>query len=112
HIAALILLTAPLNLAAAQGRCGGDRAGTPACDTTPAKLPFAPTGWKTVALDHFSIQATDYRKEAAYYATLMNWKMRSDDGTKAVMDIGDIGSVVIRGGYQAPPPPPPTAADS
>ncbi|MEP6621660.1 MAG: VOC family protein [bacterium] len=100
--------------ASAQGRCGGDRANTPACsDTTSAKLPFAPTGWKTVALDHFSMQVTDYKKEAAYYATLMNWKVRSDDGTKAVLDIGDIGSVVIRGGYQPPPPPPPpTAADS
>src|ERR1043166_3474161 len=102
------------SVASAQGQCKGRPAeGTPACDTTPAKLPFAPTGWKTVALDHFSMQATDYKKEAAYYATLMNWKMRSDDGTKAVMDIGDIGSAVIRGGYQAPPPPPPpTAADS
>jgi predicted enzyme related to lactoylglutathione lyase len=113
RLAALTLLVAPLSLATAQGRCGGDRAATPACDTTPAKLPFAPTGWKTVALDHFSMQATDYKKEAAYYATLMNWKMRSDDGSKAVMDIGDIGSVIIRGGFQAPPPPPPpTAADS
>ncbi|MDB4913623.1 MAG: Glyoxalase [Gemmatimonadetes bacterium] len=96
----------------AQGSCGGARAGTPACDTTPAKLPFAPAPWKTVALDHFSIQATDYKREAAYYATLMGWKMRSDDGTKAVMDIGDIGSAVIRGGYVAPPPPVLSAADS
>lgn len=103
----------PLSFAAAQGRCGGDRAGTPACDTTPAKAPFAATGWKTVALDHFSVQAVDYKKEAAYYATLMNWKIRSDDGTKAVLDVGDVGGVVIRGGFQAPPPPPPpTAADS
>jgi hypothetical protein len=35
----------------AQGQCGGARAGTPACDRTPAKLPFEPTGWKTVLLD-------------------------------------------------------------
>ena len=81
-----------------------------------AKAPFAPTGWKTVALDHFSMQTVDYKKEAAYYATLMNWKVRNDDGNKAVLDIGDIGTVVIvRGGYVAPPPPPPrvpTAANS
>jgi catechol 2,3-dioxygenase-like lactoylglutathione lyase family enzyme len=112
----VVLLIAPAAVASAQGRCGGDRAGTSACDTTPAKLPFAPTGWKTVALDHFTMQASDYKKETAYYATLMNWKVRSDDGTKAILDIGDIGSVEIRGGFQAPPPPPPapppTAADS
>jgi catechol 2,3-dioxygenase-like lactoylglutathione lyase family enzyme len=101
------------HVAAAQGRCGGDRAGTPACDTMPAKAPFAPTGWKTVALDHFAMRAADYKKEAAYYATLMNWKVRSDDGTQAVLDAGDVGRIIIRGGYQAPPPPPPpTAADS
>ena len=90
----------------AQGQCGGARAGTPECDPTPAKLPFEPTGWKTVLLDHFSCQAVDYAKEAAYYAALMNWKIRSDDGKQAVLDIGDWGGLVLRGGYQAPPPPP------
>ena len=40
----------------AQGQCGGARAGTPECDPTPAKLPFEPTGWKTVLLDHLSCQ--------------------------------------------------------
>jgi hypothetical protein len=64
----------------AQGQCGGARAGTPECDPTPAKLPFEPTGWKTVLLDHFSCQAEDYSKEAAYDTALMNWKIRSDDG--------------------------------
>ncbi|HXT29557.1 MAG TPA: hypothetical protein VN716_09765, partial [Vicinamibacterales bacterium] len=73
----------------AQGQCGGARAGTPECDTTPAKLPFEATGWKTVLLDHFSCQVADYQKEAAYYAALMNWKIRSDDGKQAVLDIGD-----------------------
>jgi catechol 2,3-dioxygenase-like lactoylglutathione lyase family enzyme len=93
----------------AQGQCGGARAGTPECDTTPAKLPFEPTGWKTVLLDHFSCQVADYPKEAAYYAALMNWKVRSDDGTQAVLDVGNWGGLVLRGGYQAPPPP---AADA
>lgn len=102
---ALAAALAPLAAAGAQSRCGTSRA-TTVCDSTPAKPPFAPTGWKTVALDHFSIQATDYRKEAAYYATLMNWRLRSDDGTKAVLDVGTLGAVEIRGGYQVPPPPP------
>ena len=109
---------APLGLVSAQGSCGGARAGTPACDTTPAKAPFAATGWKTVALDHFSMQATDPKREAAYYATLMNWKVRSDDGSTIVMDMGDVGSVYIRGGVVAPPasaaptPPPGAAGDT
>jgi catechol 2,3-dioxygenase-like lactoylglutathione lyase family enzyme len=90
----------------AQGQCGGTRAGTPECDPTPAKLPFEPTGWKTVLLDHFSCQVVDYPKEAAYYAALMNWTIRSDDGKQAVLDIGDWGGLVLRGGYQAPPPAP------
>jgi len=93
-------------VAFAQGQCGGARAGTPECDPTPAKLPFEPTGWKTVLLDHFSCQVVDYPKEAAYYAALMNWPIRSDDGKQAVLDIGDWGGLVLRGGYQAPPAPP------
>jgi len=96
--------------ALAQGQCGGARAGTPECDPTPAKLPFEPTGWNTVLLDHFSCQVVDYPKEAAYYAALMNWKIRSDDGKQAVLDIGDWGGLILRGGFQAPPPAP--AADA
>ena len=93
----------------AQGQCGGARKGTPECDPTPAKLPFEPTGWKTVLLDHFSCQVVDYPKEAAFYAALMNWKIRSDDGKQAILDIGNWGGLVLRGGYVAPPPPPPSA---
>ena len=90
----------------AQGQCGGAKAGTPECDTTPAKLPFEPTGWRTVLLDHFSCQAGDYAKEAAFYQALMNWPVRNDDGTQATLDIGDWGGLIVRGGYVAPPAPP------
>src|SRR3954464_10221919 len=75
-----------------QGRCGGANANDPGCDKTPAKAPFDPTGWKTVSMDHFTVQAADYKKEVAYLATLMNWKIRSDDGRQALMDIGDWAS--------------------
>ena len=95
--------------ALAQGSCGGARAGTPGCDPTPAKLPFERTGWKTVLLNHLSCQVGDYQKEAAYYAALMNWPIRSDDGKQAVLDIGDWGGLIIRGGYTPPPAPPPAA---
>jgi catechol 2,3-dioxygenase-like lactoylglutathione lyase family enzyme len=98
--------------ALAQGQCGGARAGTPECDPTPAKLPFEPTGWKTVLLDHLSCQVADYPKEAAYYAALMNWKIRSDDGKQAMLDIGDWGGLLLRGGYQAPPAPPAPPPDA
>src|ERR1019366_4862862 len=111
----IAVVAAPMS-AFAQGRCGGARAGTAACDTMPARLPFERAGWKTVYMDHFTMQCADYKREAAYYTTLMGWKVRGDDGTKIVLDIGDnVGSVIIRGGFVAPPtppPPPPAAGDS
>ena len=74
-------------------------------DTTPLVPPFEPTGWKTVWLDHLNYQCVDYRKAAAFYATLMGWKVRSDDGKQALLDIGEnSGGIVIRGGLAAPPP--------
>jgi catechol 2,3-dioxygenase-like lactoylglutathione lyase family enzyme len=106
----MAMVASPVSSALSQGRCGGTRAGTAACDTTPWKYPFDPTGWKTVLLDRFTMQAADYEQEAAYYASLMNWTVRSDDGTRAVLDIGDVGTVIIRGGYQAPAPTAPPRA--
>src|SRR5262245_44611481 len=74
-------------------------------DTTPLVPPFEPTGWKTVWLDHLNYQCVDYKKAAAFYATLMGWKVRSDDGKQAVLDIGEnSGGIVIRGGMTGPPP--------
>jgi len=83
---------------------GAGRRGAPR-DTTPLVLPFEPTGWKTVWLDHFNYQCTDYKKAAAFYGTLMGWKVRSDDGSQCVMDIGDnVGGIILRNGLTAPPP--------
>jgi catechol 2,3-dioxygenase-like lactoylglutathione lyase family enzyme len=96
----------------AQGQCGGARANLPECDPTPGKLPFERTGWKTVLLDHFSCQCVDYQKEAAFYQSLMNWKIVADDGKQATLDINGWASFVIRGGYQAPPPPPAPPPDA
>src|SRR6478609_7174066 len=74
-------------------------------DTTPLVPPFEATGWSTVWLDHLSYRCVDYRKAAPFYATLMGWKVRSDDGTQAVLDIGEnSGGIIIRGGLAAPPP--------
>jgi catechol 2,3-dioxygenase-like lactoylglutathione lyase family enzyme len=57
---------------------------------------FTPTGWKTVGLDHITFQVADYRKEAAFYIAVMGWTLRRDDGTQAVMDLGDWGTVIFR----------------
>lgn len=78
-----------------QGRCM--RAfGTPACNTTGIPPVFEPTGWKTVSLDHVTFHVADYQKEAAFYIALMGWKLRSDDGKQAVLDIGDWGSAIFK----------------
>ena len=91
----LLAAGAPLGSLIAQGRCM--RAlGTPACDTMPIKPPFDPTGWRTVALDNITMSVADYRKEAAFYDALMGWKLRSDDGTQAVMDMGDVGTMILK----------------
>jgi catechol 2,3-dioxygenase-like lactoylglutathione lyase family enzyme len=84
-----------------QGKCR-DGYGTKSCPlpadvaTAAIKPVFAPTGWKTVGLDHIAFEMPDYRKEAAFYIALMGWKLRSDDGKQAVLDIGDWGSAIFR----------------
>jgi catechol 2,3-dioxygenase-like lactoylglutathione lyase family enzyme len=91
-------------LAAGQGRCR-DGYATQECPltesvaTAPIAPVFAPTGWKTVALDHITFETPEYRKEAAFYIALMGWKLRSDDGNEAVLDLGSWGSAIFR---QAP----------
>ncbi len=93
----------PLARAFGQGQCAGrDSDTTAACNKTPFKAPFEPTGWKTVLLDHFNMQVTDPEREAAFYAAFLGWKVRSNDGNEIYMDIGDWGGVKIRGGYVAP----------
>src|SRR5215831_11259741 len=66
--------------------------------TAPIQPAFAPTGWKTIALDHITYQMSDYKKEAAFYIALMGWKLRSDDGRQAVLDM-PAGSAIFK---QAP----------
>jgi len=74
-LALAILLAAT---AFGQGRCR-DGYVTPGCPltrelaTAPIKPVFAPTGWKTVALDHITFLTPDYRKEAAFYIALIGW---------------------------------------
>ena len=111
HALGAAAVGAPLASVFAQGRCRL-KLGDPGCDTTAIKPVFAATGWNTVLLDNISMQVVDYQREAAFFIALMGWKLRSDDGTKAVLDIGDFGSMIIRGGLVVPPPPAPAAGDS
>jgi catechol 2,3-dioxygenase-like lactoylglutathione lyase family enzyme len=104
-LAALAAALAMPRVALGQEPAAGRGRGNAPRDTTPLVPPFAPTGWKTVWLDHLSYQCVDYKKAAAFYATLMGWKVRSDDGKQAVLDIGEnAGDIIIRGGLTAPPP--------
>jgi catechol 2,3-dioxygenase-like lactoylglutathione lyase family enzyme len=85
----------------AQGGCrdGYETARCPlsaAVATAPIVPVFAPTGWKTVGLDHVTIAVANPKAEAAFYTALMGWRLRTDDGNRAVMDIGRWGSVVLR----------------
>jgi catechol 2,3-dioxygenase-like lactoylglutathione lyase family enzyme len=75
-----------------QGRCTL----TKEVATAPIKPVFDPTGWKTIGLDHLTFEVADYKKEAAFYTALMGWKLRSDDGKQAVMDMGDWGSCIFK----------------
>ena len=83
--------------ALAQGRCMTTY-GSASCNTSVVPPIFAPTGWKTTALDHVTFNMADYRKEAAFYVALMGWTLRSDDGSQAVLDIGPWGSAIFRKG--------------
>ncbi len=104
HALGLAAVALPLSRSFGQGSCAGrDRDTTASCNHDPMKPPFEPTGWKTVLLDHFDMQATDPEREAAFYAALLGWKVRSNDGKQIAMDIGDWGGVRIRGGYTPPP---------
>ena len=95
-VAAVAALAAPV---AAQGRC--IRAyGTPACNTDPIAPVFEKTGWRTTGLDHITWRVAEPRKEAAFYAALMGWTLRSEDDKRVVMDMGDWGTAVFR---KAPP---------
>jgi len=85
---------APIS-ALAQGRCMRTF-GIPSCNTDAIAPVFAPTGWKTVSLEHVTFNVADYRKEAAFYIALMGWKLRNDDGKQAVLDLGGWGSVIFR----------------
>ena len=92
------------NAAFAQGGCrdGYNQAANSRCPlsmeqaTAPIKEVFDSTGWSTTAMESFTIDVVDYKKEAAFYAALMGWKLREDDGKQAIMDVGNWGNAILR----------------
>jgi len=104
HALAVAAISSPAAAFAQDPSAGRGRGQTPR-DTTPLVPPFEATGWRTVWLDHLNYQCVDYKKAAAFYATLMGWKVRSDDGKQALLDIGEnSGGIIIRGGLTTAPP--------
>jgi catechol 2,3-dioxygenase-like lactoylglutathione lyase family enzyme len=96
--AAVLILALAVQSGFAQGRCMTTY-GAPTCVTTDIPPVFASTGWKTVAVEQITFRVGDYKKEAAFYAALMGFTPRLDDGTQAVMDVNGWGTVIFR---QAP----------
>ena len=74
-----------------------------AVDKLSAPLPFEPTGWRTVWLDHLSFGASDYKRSASFYTNLLGWKETYDEGSQNECLIGDIGDIIIRGGNPLDP---------
>ena len=65
--------------------------------------PFAPTGWKTVWLDHLSFGVTNYKESVSFYTNLLGWTPTYDEGSQNECMIGEIGDAIIRGGNPLDP---------
>jgi catechol 2,3-dioxygenase-like lactoylglutathione lyase family enzyme len=79
------------------------RKATPARATLSESAPFGPTGWKTVWLDHFSFNVTDYKKSVSFYRNLLGWTPTYDEGSQHELLMSDVGDVIIRGGNPLDP---------
>jgi catechol 2,3-dioxygenase-like lactoylglutathione lyase family enzyme len=87
-----------------------NRRRTPANGKLNAPLPFEPTGYKTVYLDHISYRVTSYKETVAFYEALLGWKGLGDEGSQNDTEIApEIGGLLIRGnnalapGFTMPP---------
>ena len=67
-------------------------------------LPFEPTGYKTVYLEHISYRCTSYKETVAFYEALLGWKGLGDEGSQNETEIApEIGGLLIRGGNATSP---------
>ena len=57
----------------------------------------ARAGFTTASLDHISYSVADYGRSRDFYADLMGWEVRNDNGeNQASLRIGDVGNIIIR----------------
>ena len=57
----------------------------------------APESFETASLDHISYSVADYGRSRDFYADLMGWEVRDDNGsTQATLRIGNVGDIIIR----------------
>ena len=81
-----------------------NRRTTPANGKLNVALPFEPTGWKTVYLDHISFRCTSYKESVAFYEALLGWRGLGDEGSQNETEISpEIGGLLIRGGNASAP---------
>ena len=76
---------------------------TAATATLSEPAPFAPTGWKTVWLDHFSFNASNYKESSSFYTNLLGWAPTYDEGSQNELLMGDVGDIIVRGGNPLDP---------
>ena len=76
---------------------------TPATATLSEPAPFAATGWKTVWLDHFSFNASNYKASASFYTNLLGWAPTYDEGSQNELLMGEVGDIIVRGGNPLDP---------
>ncbi len=79
------------------------RQSTPAAAKLSVPAPFQSTRWKTVWLDHFSFNATNYKESVSFYSNLLGWKPTYDEGSQNELMIGEVGDIIIRGGNPLDP---------
>ena len=76
-----------------------------AAGQTPANTSAA--AFRTTGLDHISYSVADYGRSRDFYTDLMGWEVRSDNGeSQATLQIGDVGTIIIRNARQLPNEPP------
>ncbi len=68
---------------------------------------LCPESFETASLDHISYAVADYGRSRDFYADLMGWEVRDDNGsTQATLRIGNAGDIIIRNSRQQASPAP------
>ena len=80
---------------------GAHMLGTPAEAAAQPASGAGAAAFRTTSLDHISYAVADYGRSRDFYADLMGWEVRSDNGeSQASLAIADIGNIIIRNNRQ------------